>query len=153
MTKRTASNKVLFDKVFGIANNPKYDRYQRGIAAMVHKFLDKKTSGRAIKNENMSNKELAEELHKPIIKKFNKRKLHSFSINNIWVADIVYIQLISKSNKGIRLFVFFYYVLFILLLNTHGLFLWKIKTLLQLLMLFKKSVMNSMNRCWYTKNC
>ena len=83
LTKRTASNKVLFDKVFGIANNPKYDRYQRGIAAMVHKFLDKKTSGGAIKNENMSNKELAEELHKPIIKKFNKRKLHSFSINNI----------------------------------------------------------------------
>ena len=28
-----------------------------------------------LKNENMSNKELAEELHKPIIRKFKKRKV------------------------------------------------------------------------------
>ena len=108
----------MFDKVFGIANNPKYDRYQRGIAAMVHKFLDKKTSGGAIKNENMSSKELAEEIHKPIIKKFNKRKLHSFSINNIWVADIVYIQLISKSNKGIRFFLLLLRVIYIVIKYT-----------------------------------
>ena len=142
----------MFDKVFGIANNPKYDRYQRGIAAMVHKFLDKKTSGGAIKNENMSNKELAEELHKPIIKKFNKRKLHSFSINNIWVADIVYIQLISKSNKGIRFFLLLLRVIYIVIKYTWVVPL-KDKNLLQLLMLFKKSLMNPMNRCWYTKNC
>ena len=41
---------------------------------MVYKCFDKKTSGGAIKNKNMSNKELAEELHKPIIRKFNKEK-------------------------------------------------------------------------------
>ena len=29
----------------------------------------------ALKNENMSNKDLAEELHKPIIRKFEKRKV------------------------------------------------------------------------------
>ena len=40
---------------------------------MVYKLLIKKTSGGAIKNEYMSNKELAEELHKPIIRKFNKK--------------------------------------------------------------------------------
>ena len=42
---------------------------------MNYKFFDKKSSGGAatlankspVKNENMSNKELAEELHKPII--------------------------------------------------------------------------------------
>ena len=39
----------------------------------------KKTSGSGIKNENISNKELAEELHKPVIRKFNKRKVHSFT--------------------------------------------------------------------------
>ena len=44
---------------------------------MVYKFFDKETSGGAIKNEIMSNKELAEELHKPIIRKFEKRKVHS----------------------------------------------------------------------------
>ena len=41
---------------------------------MVYKFFDKKTSGSGIKNENISNKRLAEELHKPIIRKFNKEK-------------------------------------------------------------------------------
>ena len=39
---------------------------------MVYKFFDKKTSGSGIKNENISNKELAKELHKQIIRKFNK---------------------------------------------------------------------------------
>ena len=52
---------------------------------MVYKSFDKKNTsladksafGGAIKNEIMSNKELAEELHKPIIRKFEKRKVHS----------------------------------------------------------------------------
>ena len=37
-------------------------------------FIDKKASGSRIKNENISNKELVEELHKSIISKFNKKK-------------------------------------------------------------------------------
>ena len=57
----------------------------------------KKTSGGGIKNESISNKELAEELHKPIIRNFNKRKVHSPFIDNIWNM-----QLISKFDKGIR---------------------------------------------------
>ena len=55
----------------------------------------------AVKNENMSNKELAEELHKPIIRKLKKRKVHSSFIDNIWGADLSDMQLISKLNKGI----------------------------------------------------
>ena len=47
--------------------------------------FDKKTSGSGIKNENISNKELVEELHKPIIRKFNKRRVHSPFTDNIWV--------------------------------------------------------------------
>ena len=43
----------------------------------------KKTSGSGIKNENIPNKELAEESHEPIIKKFKKRKVHSPFIDNI----------------------------------------------------------------------
>ena len=38
---------------------------------MVYKFLDKNISGSGIKNENISNKELTEELHKLIIRKLN----------------------------------------------------------------------------------
>ena len=37
----TASDKVLCDKAFNIAKNPKCDRYQRGFAPKVYKFSDK----------------------------------------------------------------------------------------------------------------
>ena len=47
---RTASDKILHDKAFNIAKNPKYDGYQGGLALMVYKFFDKKTSGGGIKN-------------------------------------------------------------------------------------------------------
>ena len=61
-----------------------------------------KFAGSGIKNENISNKELAEELHKPIIRKFKKRKVHSHFIDNIWGADLADMQLITKFNKGFR---------------------------------------------------
>ena len=52
LAKRTASDKVLRDKAFNIAKNPKYDGYQRGLASIVYKFFDKKTASRnGIKNE------------------------------------------------------------------------------------------------------
>ena len=50
---------------------------------MVYRFFDKKTSGSGIKNENISNKELAEELNKPIIRKFNKNKVKYPFMDNI----------------------------------------------------------------------
>ena len=42
---RTASDKLLRDKAFNVAKNPEYDGYQRGLASMVHKFFDKKSTG------------------------------------------------------------------------------------------------------------
>ena len=42
LTKRTDSDNVLRDKPFKIASNPKYNRYERGLASMVYKFFDKK---------------------------------------------------------------------------------------------------------------
>ena len=36
LVKRTQSDKVLKDKAFKIASNPKYDGYQRGLASMVY---------------------------------------------------------------------------------------------------------------------
>ena len=68
LSRRTAADKTLRYKAFNIAKNPKYDKYQRRLASMVYHFFDKKAFGSGIKNENISNKELAEELHKPIIK-------------------------------------------------------------------------------------
>ena len=68
---------------------------------MFYKFFDKNTSVRGIKNENISNKDLAEELHKAIIRKLNKRKVQSSFIDNIWGDDLAGMQLIHKFNKGI----------------------------------------------------
>ena len=74
LVRRTQLDKVLRDKAFKIASDLKYDGYQRGLASMVYKFFDKKSSGSVITNE--PNYPLADELHKPIIKKFKKRKVY-----------------------------------------------------------------------------
>ena len=68
LIKRTQSDKVLKDKAFKIASDPKYDGYQRGLASMVYTFFDKKSKGSNTVNE--PNYQLANELHKLIIKKF-----------------------------------------------------------------------------------
>ena len=47
--RRTASDKILRDKAFNIAKNPKYDGYQRGLASMFYKFFDKKSTSSDIK--------------------------------------------------------------------------------------------------------
>ena len=41
LAKRTQSNKVLREKAFKIASDPKYDGYQKGLASIVYKFFDK----------------------------------------------------------------------------------------------------------------
>ena len=89
------------DKTFNIAKNPKYDEHQGGLALTVYKFVDKKFSGGGIKNENMSDQQLAEELCKLIIRKSKKRKVQSTFIDNIWGTDLADMQLISKFDKGI----------------------------------------------------
>ena len=102
LARITASDKVLHDKAFNIAKNLKYDGYPRGLASMVNKFFDKKIYGSGIKNEDISNNELAEESHKPIIRKLKKRKVESAFIGSIWGADLADNQLISKFNKAFR---------------------------------------------------
>ena len=42
LNRKTAADKVLCDKTFNIAKNPKYYRYQRGLASMVYKCFDAK---------------------------------------------------------------------------------------------------------------
>ena len=79
----------------------KNDEYQPELASMVYKFFDKKTSGSGIKNENISNRELAKELHKSVAKNVRKRKVHSSFTDIIWGAEIADTQLISKFNIGI----------------------------------------------------
>ena len=40
---KTASDKILGDKVFNIAKNSKYDGFQRGLASMLYRYFDKRT--------------------------------------------------------------------------------------------------------------
>ena len=116
LEKRRASDNILRDKAFNVAKNPKYDGYQRGLASMVYKRFDKKSSGSGIvynnntntntttnnNNDTKQNLQLAKKLHKPIIGKFKRRKVYSGFIDNIWGADLADMQLISKFNKGFR---------------------------------------------------
>ena len=68
LARRTASDKVLRDKEFNIAKNPKYDGYEKSLASTVYKVFDKKSKGSSF--AMLQNEQLAEELHKPIIKNF-----------------------------------------------------------------------------------
>ena len=87
LERRTQSNRALKDKAFQIANNPKYDGYQRGLASMVYKFFDKKSKESGIKNEIKENQQLAIELHKPDIRKLKKKVYSSFK-DNILRVDL-----------------------------------------------------------------
>ena len=111
LTKRTVADKILKNRAFNIAKDPKYDGYQRGLASMVNKFFgskvalpDKKSSGSGAKHVNTKikpqNQQLAEELHKPIIRKFEKRKVHAAFKDNIWGADLADMQLLSNYYLG-----------------------------------------------------
>ena len=100
LVRRTQSDKVLRDKAFKIASDLKYDGYQRGLASMVYKFFDKKSSGSGITNE--PNYQLANELHKSIIKKFKKRKVYSSFRDSILGVNLTDMQSLSKYNKGIK---------------------------------------------------
>ena len=84
LERRTFSDKVLRDKAFNIAKNPKYDGYQRGLASMVYKFFDKKSKGNGVANNEIKQLLiLAEELHKPIIRNFKERTVYSGFKDNI----------------------------------------------------------------------
>ena len=80
--KLTSVGKVLRDKAFNIAKDPKYDGCQRGLVSVIYKFFYKKTkySGATVLANKSAvksipqNKQLAEELNKPIIRKFEKNE-------------------------------------------------------------------------------
>ena len=106
LINRTKSDKVLKDKAYDITSNPKYDGYQRGLASMVYKFFDKKSTSSGFKKLKDTTKPsssiLADELHKLIIRKFNKRKVYSHFKDNIWGVDLADTQSLSRKNKGIK---------------------------------------------------
>ena len=108
ITKRTQSRKALKDKVSKIATDPKYDGYQRGLASMVYKFSDKKSSGSGV-DTSLANKfamelnyQFAKELQRQIIRNFKGRKVYSSFRDYIWGVDLADIQSLSKHKKEIK---------------------------------------------------
>ena len=81
LAKRTQSDKVLRDKAFKIASNPKHDGCQRELASMLYKFFAKKSSGSGV--ATLPNYQLVNELHRHIIRNLKKRKVYSTFRDNI----------------------------------------------------------------------
>ena len=100
LAKRTKSDKVLRNKAFKIASDPKQDGYQRELFSVAHKFFYKKSRGSVVDAE--PNYQLASELHRQTIRKFKRRKVYSPFRDNFWGADLADVQLLSKYNKGIK---------------------------------------------------
>ena len=111
LPRRTGSDQILRDKAFNTAKNSKYDGYQHRLASMTYNFFDKKpaslanksASGGTVKNEIISNQELAKESQKQIIRKLEKRKVQSSFIDNIQGIDLPDMHLINEFNKWIRI--------------------------------------------------
>ena len=50
LPRRIVSDKIFCDKSFNIAKNLNYDGFERGLASMVYKVFDKKSSGGGVGN-------------------------------------------------------------------------------------------------------
>ena len=48
LSRRIASEKLLHEKAFNIAKNPKHDGFAWGLASMVYKCFDKKSFSSAV---------------------------------------------------------------------------------------------------------
>ena len=100
LVERTQLDKVLKDKMFETASDPKYDGCQRGLPSMFYKYFDKKLSGSGVATE--PNYQLAKEFHKQIIRKFKNWKVYSSFRDSIWGVDLADRQSLSKYSKGIK---------------------------------------------------
>ena len=90
LLKRTTSYKILTYTAYEIERNRGYNGYQRTLASMVYKFLDKRTGvgARATGKVGINvNQQLAEELYKLVTKKFKRRKVYERFKDNICEAD------------------------------------------------------------------
>ena len=108
----------------------------------------KRTSGSGV--NSVLNYQLANELHKQIIRKFKRKKVYSSFRESNWGVDLADIELIyhwANTTKESSI----YCVKLIFLTNIHGLFFWKTKEELILVMNFKKildSLKRKPNKIW-----
>ena len=51
LEKRTQSDRLLKNKAFKIAIDPRYDGYERSLASMIYRFFDKESSKNHLKKQ------------------------------------------------------------------------------------------------------
>ena len=85
LAKRTASDKVLRDKAFNIAKNPKYDGSQRGLAPMVYKFLIKNLKVMVLKIKLNKIRNWLKNYTNQLLENLRKKRVYSSFKNNIEV--------------------------------------------------------------------
>ena len=100
LNRRIAADKVLRDKTFDNAKNPKYDGYQRGLASMVYKLLIKKLLVVVLKMKTFLIKNQLGKYTNQLLENLIKEKYTHLLY--IWGEDLADIQLISKFNEGVR---------------------------------------------------
>ena len=66
LTRGAAAGKVLRDKSFNIANNRKFDGYQKGLALMVYDFFDGETFIDNLSGADLADMQLISKLNKGI---------------------------------------------------------------------------------------
>ena len=94
--KTKQSDKVLKDKAFEIANNPKDDGSQGDLAHCFRSFLIKNQKEVVLKMKLKKNQQLDEQLHKPINRKFRRRKVCCCFKDNTLCVGLADIHLMSK---------------------------------------------------------
>ena len=90
LTRRIEFDKVLKDKAFKIASNPKHNGHERELVSMVYKLFYKKSAGSGIKFA--SSQQLVDELQKPIITKFKRCEFYFSFKDSIWGDDLADMQ-------------------------------------------------------------
>ena len=86
---RVAASKVLHDEAFNIVKNPKYDRYQLGLASTVYNLLDKQSSNTNRKHELiLKTNNYWNNYSKQLLENLNKQKVHSSFIDDNFGANL-----------------------------------------------------------------
>ena len=100
LIKRTQSDKVLRGKASKIANDAKFDGYQRGLASIVSKFFENNLVEVVLLINQIFNWQM--NFINQFFKKNKKIKVCSSFRVNIWGVDLADMELLRKYNKRIK---------------------------------------------------
>ena len=98
LPRRAFSDKVLRDKAFNIARDPKHNGCQRSLASVVYKILIKRLLVGVLEMKIFLSKQ--NNYTKQLLEILIKEKFIHFFIDNIWDANLADMKLTRKFDKG-----------------------------------------------------